>query len=421
MSLILFAAMTYPVGLDEDRNDNEGNAQPYGEESGDGVRYSAISEKTVELMSAEAGSILSPFHYRRKNEYICHVNPIAIRLLGQQLVCPLFSSPHDVVAWMGAMQGQEYRMMRWAVAMRTKKPSARAFMADFNSGAIIRTHLLRTTWQLVAAEDYAWMLSLCRNKALGGLRGWMHANGIDIPASEEESISAIFAEAVSGRNDVLKEDLGEALIRRDIRMDDQRLSYHIRLAELSGLLCSGILHPYKRTLALVSERIPQAALPMEQDEALSLLARKYFQSHSPATLEDFLWWSGLNKRDCLQGIFFLGGELSAEKWKGQTFYLHDGCRLRGFRSGHVHLLPSYDEYLIGYKSRHIALHPGYRHHAHDNSGTFWNVVLQDGEVIGNWSAAGGDVSVTLFHQDARLNETALQKERERYRHFLKCQ
>ena len=71
------------------------------------------------------------------------MNPISIRLLGQQLICPQFSSPHDVVAWMGAMQGQEYRMMRWAVAMRTRKPSARAFERDFDEGRIIRTHLLR--------------------------------------------------------------------------------------------------------------------------------------------------------------------------------------------------------------------------------------------------------------------------------------
>ena len=189
------------------------------------------------------------------------MNPVSLRLLGQQLICPQFSTPHDVVSWMGAMQGQEYSMMRWAVAMRTKRPSAKAFAKDFDSGRIIRTHLLRTTWQLVAAEDYAWMLSLCRSKALSGLRGWMHTNGIDIPQEEEERISAIFAERVSGHADVLKEDLAQALAERDVRMDDHRLSYHIRLAELSGLLCSGVLHPRKRTLALASERVPPKASP----------------------------------------------------------------------------------------------------------------------------------------------------------------
>lgn len=341
------------------------------------------------------------------------MNPISIRLLGQQLICPQFTSPHDVVAWMGAMQAQEYSMMRWAVAMRTQRPSAKAFARDFDSGSIIRTHLFRTTWQLVTAEDYAWMLSLCRKKALGGLRGWMHANAIDIPRKEEDRISALFEEIISGRADVLKEDLARALAERDIHMDDHRLSYHIRLAELSGTLCSGILHPRKRTLALTSERIAQKPLP-PREEALALLARKYFRSHGPATLEDFVWWSGLNISDCKSGIGALGGELSREKWRGLVFYLHEGCRLRGFRSGRIHLLPAFDEYLIGYKSRHVALHPDFRHHAHDNTGTFWNVILQDGEVVGNWSLRGKEIQTAVFKPGVQLDASALERERARW-------
>lgn len=50
------------------------------------------------------------------------MNPVSARLLNQQLICPQFSTPYDVVSWMGAIQAQEYRMMRWAVGMRTKKP-----------------------------------------------------------------------------------------------------------------------------------------------------------------------------------------------------------------------------------------------------------------------------------------------------------
>jgi hypothetical protein len=49
------------------------------------------------------------------------MNPIAIRLLSQQLICPQFDKPEEAVGYMCAMQAQEYRMMRWAVAMRTRK------------------------------------------------------------------------------------------------------------------------------------------------------------------------------------------------------------------------------------------------------------------------------------------------------------
>ena len=273
------------------------------------------------------------------------MNPVSQRLLSQQLAAPQFKDPAEVVSWFGAMQAQDYKSMRWAVSMRTRRPSGKAFEQAYNDGRIIRTHLQRTTWQLLAGEDLGWMLKLCRRKALSGLRGWMHANNVDIPLEEEKRISGIFGEALAGHRSVQKEFLAEALRERDIQMTEQRFSYHLRLAELSGLLCSGDLHPTKRTLALAAEKV-RNPLVLSHEEALAVLTRKYFRSHSPATLEDFVWWSGLNVNDCRRGIAALGGELQVERWKsrgergaGRDFFVHAEARTRGFRRGSV-LLPS---------------------------------------------------------------------------------
>ena len=43
-----------------------------------------------------------------------------IRLLNQQLLNPLFREPKELVSWMGAMQAQNYSMVKWAVGMRLK-------------------------------------------------------------------------------------------------------------------------------------------------------------------------------------------------------------------------------------------------------------------------------------------------------------
>ena len=184
-------------------------------------------------------------------------------------------------------------------------------------------------------------------------------------------------------------------------MTEQRFSYHLRLAELSGLLCSGDLHPTKRTLALAAEKV-RNPLVLSHEEALALLTRKYFRSHSPATLEDYVWWSGLNVNDCRRGIAALGGELRAERWKGRDFYVHADARTRGFRRGGVLLLPAFDEYLIGYKSRDIVLHPDHSHHAHNNSGIFYPIVALDGYIVGNWSPTAHDGGLTLFDDDTSL-------------------
>ena len=323
------------------------------------------------------------------------MNPITIRLLSQQLVAPQFGNPADVVDFMGAMQAQEYRMMRWAVAMRTRKPSAKTFKAAFDSGQIIRLHLMRGTWQLVSANDYWWMLDLCAPKATSVIKGWMSSNKISIPDEELMRIREILVQTAANKGSVTKEDFEQAMLEKDIQMDEHRLSYHIRMAELSGTLCSGDLLPMKATYSLSEDKVKKSS-KMDRDDALMLLARKYFQSRQPATLEDFVWWSGLNINDCRKGMELLGDTIHKETWEGRDFYLTDDCRTRGFRKGIFLLIPPYDEYLIGYKSRDIVLPQEHRHKAHNNSGIFQPIVALDGVICGNWKPFKEEFQVEFF-------------------------
>ena len=343
------------------------------------------------------------------------MNPIAIRLLNQQLVAPQFSDPAELVSHMGAVQAQEYRMMRWAVAMRTRKPSARAFKAAFDGGRIIRLHLMRGTWQLVSAEDYWWMLDLCAPKAIAVTRGWMSSNMITIPDDELMRIRDILAQTVADKGSVTKEDIVQSLAERDIRMDAHRLSYHIRMAELSGTLCSGDLLPMKATYTLTANKV-KSMVKIDRDEALMRFTRKYFQSRQPATLEDFVWWSGLNIGDCRKGIALLGNTIHAVKWKGREFYLTDECRTRGFRKGKCLLIPPYDEYLIGYKSRDIVLPTEHTHRAHNNSGIFQPIIARDGIICGNWAPFKNDCQVQFF--DGAPDDGALQSAWQTYQRYL---
>ena len=325
-------------------------------------------------------------------------NPATIRLLNQQLAAPQFSDPAELVGYMGAMQAQEYRMMRWAVAMRTRKPSAKAFKQAFDSGRIIRLHLMRGTWQLVAAEDYWMMIDLCANKSIAVTKGWMSSNKISIPDEELTKVRDILAQTAADLGSATKEDFVSALAEKDIRMDDHRLSYHIRMAEMSGTLCSGNLLPMKATYALTANKV-KTKEKTDRDEALMLFTRKYFQSRQPATLEDFVWWSGLNISDCRKGIALLGNSIRVERWRGRDFYLTETCRIRGFRKGKFLLIPPYDEYLISYKSRDIVLPPEHKHHAHNNSGIFQPVIAYGGTICGNWSPFKDDCQTSFFSDD----------------------
>ena len=293
------------------------------------------------------------------------MNPIAIRLLSQQLICPQFDTPQKVVSHFGAMQAQDYRMVRWAVMMRTRKPSSFAFKNAYDEGEIVRLHLLRGTWQLVSNEDYWWMLDLISPKATSVVKGWMKSNKISIDDSELNQIHEIFVQKIEEMQSVTSKDL------------------------------NGNLLPTKAKYSLTEKKIPRTAR-LERDEMLMLLARKYFQSHSPATFEDYVWWSGLSTSDCQRGIELLGSELRIEKWKDYRFYLHESCRTRGFRSGKTHLIAPFDEYLIGYKSRELVIHPHQMPSAYTNNGIFFPVIAHDGRICGNWNPWEKNFNISYF-------------------------
>ena len=242
------------------------------------------------------------------------------------------------------------------------------------------------------------MIDLFAPKAIAVTKGWMSSNRITIPDEELMRVRDILVRTAAGKRSVTKDDFVLALAEKGLKMGDHRLSYHIRMAEMAGILCSGDLLPLKATYALTSDKIKSSA-KMDRDEALAYFTHKYFQSRQPATLEDFVWWSGLNISDCRRGIALLGNSIHIERWKGREYYLTEECRIRGFRKGKFLLIPPYDEYLISYKSRDIVLPPEHRHRAHNNSGIFQPIIAYDGKICGNWSPFKEDFQASFFEEN----------------------
>ena len=58
------------------------------------------------------------------------------------------------------MQAQDYEMAKWGIGIRVPNLTAQAVEAALDKGEIIRTHVLRPTWHMVAAQDLRWMLDL---------------------------------------------------------------------------------------------------------------------------------------------------------------------------------------------------------------------------------------------------------------------
>jgi hypothetical protein len=316
------------------------------------------------------------------------------RLHFQSLAKPRFERAEDVVEWLGAVQAQDFPGAKWAVAQRTTGACDADLERAFNAGSILRTHVLRPTWHFVPAKDIRWMLALTAAR----LRAIMARQGrwIGLDADTIVRAKRTIAKTLSSGRQMTRAEIGAVVGQRTLA-----LGHIIMQAEFDGIICSGALRGKQHTYALLDERVP-ATPAIARDEALALLARRYFRSHGPATLKDFTWWSGLSTAECRQGIASVPG-LVSEIIGGTTYWLSD--RAPGSeRSGRVYLLPNYDEYLVAYADRSAACDEARA------DAIFANTVVLDGRVVGTWkrtlAAHAVGLDVTLF---GRVPRAALER------------
>src|SRR5215831_19468329 len=83
-----------------------------------------------------------------------------LRLLNQHINGTRFAQPADLVAWLGAVQSQDYAGAKWALGLRLPGSLDGEIEQAFAAGEILRTHVMRPTWHFVAPADIRWMLAL---------------------------------------------------------------------------------------------------------------------------------------------------------------------------------------------------------------------------------------------------------------------
>ena len=343
-----------------------------------------------------------------------------IRLLSQQLAKPKFKTPEEVVAWMGAIQAQEYTMAKWAVGCRLKSATLQAVDNALAKGEILRTHILRPTWHFVAAGDIRWMLQLSGGRIKTAFESYARSNKIEIPESLYIQSNNLLEKLLAGNKSLTKQELGEEFARSGLEAGNYPMHLFLIRAEVDGLVCSGVDKGKKPTYALLDERVPPVK-ELHREEALARLATLYFQSHSPATLADFIWWSGLTTTDARHAVGLIECDLLTEQYDSEIFYLHTSCDLKARCRQVLHLLPSYDEYLISYKDRTTVLLREHHPKAFNTFGIFYPVILHNGRIIGNWKKATKKKAlvpeVSFFNDVSDIPEELLKKAVDRYCYF----
>jgi len=303
------------------------------------------------------------------------------RLVNHLLAKSKFTLPHQVVAWMGAMQAQDFNMVKWAIGVRIPDCTEKMVVDSFNKGEILRIHVLRPTWHLVAPEDIRWMLQLTAPRIVSSMKS--RDDELGITGKFCATGFQIIEKALRDNHHLTRDELVERLQMNKIAVNSSQM-YHLMFhAELTGLVCSGVLQEKEQTYALLEERVPEVK-PLSRDEALAKMAKTYFTGHAPATLQDFVWWSGLSVADARNGLESVKPFLVSEKYDERIYWMPSDTENIAAENEKVHLLPAFDEYIVAYKNRSAVLPEANYQRAVSSNGVFRPVIMRNGRVIGIW-------------------------------------
>jgi len=310
-------------------------------------------------------------------------NLLALRLHRHKLTQPDLANAAGLVHWMGAVQAQDFPAAKWALCLRVRGGLQDLDVEQaFNDGAILRTHVLRPTWHFVTPADIQWLLKLSAPRVHAASAYYYRQTGLDARVIARSC--AMLQRALDGNHYLTRTELAVHLRRAKVPADGLKLAYIMMHAELEGVICSGPRRGRQFTYALLTERVPGKAPDYCRDEALAQLAARYFRSHGPATLRDFVWWSGLTVKDARTGIAAAGSELEQSTFDDRPHWGPREGSPPGPGTG-AWLLPNYDEYLIAYKDRGAVVERGRTANlvARTNGGFSHHLVI-DGRLAGGW-------------------------------------
>jgi hypothetical protein len=339
-----------------------------------------------------------------------------LRMQNARLVGARFAKPEDVVHWFGAVQAQDYAGAKWAIAQRVQSCSDADVEQAFQSGKILRTHVMRPTWHFVTPADIRWMLGLTAPRVNAANAPYYRK--LELHEDTFQRSREVLTRALSGGEQRTRAEMARTLEDAGIRASGLRLSYLMMRAELDAVICSGARRGKQFTYALLGAR-PSGTQAPTREEALAELTKRYFQSHGPSLPRDFAWWSGLSVSDAKLGIELAKGHLASDVAEGKTYWFAPSRSTARPKNPIIHLLPNYDEYLIAHKDRSVSFDARLVRARRFRDNVLANhIIVLNGKVVGGWRRTieknAVTIQATLLTRLDRAEGNALQQAAEQY-------
>ena len=245
-----------------------------------------------------------------------NLRDIAIeRLCSQNIEYHRYKSPSELVAGMGALQAQDYAGAKWSIGLRVPGTTDENVEKTLKNKSIVRTWALRGTLHFVSSSDLHWMLEILSPHIIA--RNNRRYKQLNLDDETLLKSNDILNDALADGNQLTRTELLDIIQQEGISTEGQRAAYMLQRASLDGLICQSVMKRNNPTY-ISTKGFTKSKRGIE--EGLKELARRYFNSHGPATLKDFVWWSGLLVKDARTGLDAIKSQL-----KKSLMVKHIGC------------------------------------------------------------------------------------------------
>ena len=308
----------------------------------------------------------------------------SLRVRAQRLAGHRRARAATVVAALTAVPAQSTPAARLAIRARSAIPTAAGVDRACARGTVVRTWAMRGTLHALAATDVRWIVNLLGPVFAAAGRRRRAQLGLD-DATCERALAAIQS-VLAGSGPLTRADLVARLAGEGVALDSgtQAPAHLLSYAAMRGLVCRG---PYRDrdepTYVLLEDWVPPAPGP-DGDEALAELARRYLAGHAPAAEPDLRAWSGLPAAAARRAFALIADELTQVRLDDAAAYVPSTMDLDPPGGPVVRLLGAFDPYLLGYRSRELALDAGHAKRIQAGGGIVHPAVLVDGRIVGTW-------------------------------------
>lgn len=250
---------------------------------------------------------------------------------------------------------------------------------------------MRGTLHLVAADDVRWLVELFGPVFAAGSKARHAQLGLtdDVKTRGVRAIRRILA----AHGPLTRYELVERLRRGGIDLNprSQAPIHLIAFAAFNGVCCLGPERSNREpTYVLLDDWVKPETTPTRP---LGELARRYFSAYGPAAVDDFAAWSGLRAAQVRTALEETVERLDPVTYKGVTLFRPKGrrgtWRMPDAEEEDVRLLPAFDTYLLGYRSRDLAVDRALQKRLHRGGGWLHPAIVIDGRAIGAWSLSRG--------------------------------